>query len=269
MAVALSSNPPPQTSTGKGLLSSGRRSRSGRARLMKLTPVERSFEESRHVLYPAQKKLTTVESQRIMTVAKETKKRLEGVMIIPQLPEHIERFGVAMGTELVTMLREFESLSCEYMKCYDMLLQLQIEPEQLLHTQPSQDSLGSHTPRLPPIQDTPHSAVNEFKTVRSKLHHLTKCILRELSQCPSIDNISKEMLATSPPNHGHILSLFSEIVQLMEETLLTTHEEEVKREEYLTLINERYLDSQSEISTLESELKYAKEERDREVYKCI
>lgn len=243
-------------------LGSGRLTRSGRTRLVKLSSVERSFEESRHVLYPSQKKLSTVESQRIMTVAKETKKRIEGILIIPQLPDHLERFAVAMGTELVAMLQECHTLAQKYMECYEHLLESDIQPDLLIKR--STNSL-SHTPRLPPITETLQTVQYEFNTIQHQLRHLTKSILRELIQCPSFDVLSKEMLASSPAHHVHILNLLSDVVKLMEETLLTTHEEEVKRYEYLTATNDRYSESEIVIANLQTELQSARDERNREV----
>ena len=44
-------------------------------------------EDPLRILAPAQKKLTTIESQRVLSVVDETMKRLEGVLLLPALIE--------------------------------------------------------------------------------------------------------------------------------------------------------------------------------------
>ena len=66
------------------------------------------------ILAPAQKKLTTIESQRVLSVVDETMKRLEGVILLPALMESLDRFSVPLGSELVSLLEDYRKIVSEY-----------------------------------------------------------------------------------------------------------------------------------------------------------
>ena len=81
------------------------------------------------ILAPAQKKLTTIESQRVVSVVDETMKRLEGVLLLPALLESLDRFSVSLGSELVTLLEDYHRLVEEYKRLEASLEAQGIEPK--------------------------------------------------------------------------------------------------------------------------------------------
>jgi hypothetical protein len=86
-------------------------------------------EDPLRILAPAQKKLTTIESQRVMSVVDETMKRLEGVLLLPALLESLDRFSVSLGSELVTLLEDYRRLVEEYKRLEASLEAQGIEPK--------------------------------------------------------------------------------------------------------------------------------------------
>ena len=81
------------------------------------------------ILAPAQKKLTTIESQRVMSVVEDTMKRIEGVVLLPVLMESLERFSVPLGSELVSLLEDYRKLVKEYSRLEATLESQGIEPK--------------------------------------------------------------------------------------------------------------------------------------------
>ena len=86
-------------------------------------------EDPLRTLAPAQKKLTTIESQRVMSVVDETMKRLEGVLLFPALLDSLDRFSVSLGSELVTLLEDYRRLVEEYKRLETSLEAQGIEPK--------------------------------------------------------------------------------------------------------------------------------------------
>lgn len=164
---------------------------------MSLTP---SSDDPLRILAPGQKKLSTVESQRVLAVMEEAIKRLEGVTLIPILSHSLERFSVSLGLELVGLLRDYNHLTEEYNQLYSELEQQGTAPE-LSEGGSSHDTQelggsqsGSHSSltssgrpvRLKPLEDKAklYSTEVEFQQVRLRLKHTIKCILRDLHRNP-------------------------------------------------------------------------------------
>ena len=93
------------------------------------SPDPMQSEDPLRILAPAQKKLTTIESQRVLSVVDETTKRLEGVLLLPALIESMERFSVSLGSELVSLLEEYRRLVGEYNRLEASLESQGIEPK--------------------------------------------------------------------------------------------------------------------------------------------
>ena len=63
---------------------------------------------------PAKKKLSSVESQRIMAVLDEGIRRVELITVLPFVTRSLSRFAIALGSELTAMLEEHRQLEEEY-----------------------------------------------------------------------------------------------------------------------------------------------------------
>ena len=77
-----------------------------RLRHLKLDPTR--------ALEPARKKLTTIESQRIMAVLEEAIKRAEIVTALPYIIDNIDRFKVSLGSELVDGIKQHSRIQSTY-----------------------------------------------------------------------------------------------------------------------------------------------------------
>jgi len=77
-----------------------------RLRHLKLDPTR--------ALEPARKKLTTIESQRIMAVFEEAIKRAEIVTALPYIIDNIDRFKVSLGSELVDGIKQHSRIQSTY-----------------------------------------------------------------------------------------------------------------------------------------------------------
>ncbi|XP_002732097.1 dynein regulatory complex protein 10-like [Saccoglossus kowalevskii] len=83
-----------------------------------LPKIRREPKQKKHdalrVLDPSRKKLTTIESQRILAAYEESIKRVEVVTLLPFVAENLDRFNVVLGGELVTAIEEYAELQKAY-----------------------------------------------------------------------------------------------------------------------------------------------------------
>lgn len=179
----------------------GQRSRQEHPDAVTPTP---SADDPLRILAPGQKKLTTIESQRVLAVMDEVMKKLDNVMTIPVLISSLERYSVSLGAELVEMLKEYGRLASEYNRLY--------EPQRggFASTEPSTtDVYGSDVEsaygsarwpaRLEPLEANISSASMESRCIhiQSQLRHLVKCILREMNKTPSTSTLAPTASAKS------------------------------------------------------------------------
>ena len=180
-----------------------------------LTP---SSEDPLRILAPGQKKLSTIESQRVLAVMEEAIKRLDGAMLIPTLVNSLDRYSVSLGAELVGMVKEYDRLIKDYNTTYTDL-DLQGKAPDLNETSLSTEDLGSDSERCPdgsgqgsrtsltssgrpirlePLDKPPTSAEQKFQLNRCRLNHIVKCILRELRKNPSASSLLASTSSSLP-----------------------------------------------------------------------
>ncbi|XP_077995600.1 dynein regulatory complex protein 10-like [Glandiceps talaboti] len=70
--------------------------------------------EALRVLDPGRKKLTTIESQRILAAFEESIKKVEVVTLLPFVATNLERYSVVLGAELVAAITEHNELEKAY-----------------------------------------------------------------------------------------------------------------------------------------------------------
>ena len=172
-----------------------------------LSPTTPVTEDPLRILAPAQKKLSTIESQRILGVIDETMKRLEGISTLSQLVGSIDRFSVSLGSELVSLLEEYKRLVVQYNALYVALnptgsstsvdsrtFSSRLARESFSVGSPfgSKSSLGSGEVslhgRLEPLEAINSEEMTEERLVAlgDRLRHVVRCILRGLKENPSI-----------------------------------------------------------------------------------
>ena len=169
------------------------------------------------ILAPGQKKLITIESQRVLAVMDMAIKRLDGAMAIPILANSQDKFSVSLGSELVKMLQEHTHLVSEYNTLYECLelegitpnLNIAIERSGENRSQNSSvHSLEQPTFLEPLVKEESTTTMEEnFQQIRARLRHNVKCILREISKHPS----ASSFLFSSPQDRS------LDIIQLQKE----------------------------------------------------
>lgn len=159
-----------------------------------LTP---SSEDPLRILAPGQKKLSTIESQRVLAVMEEAIKRMNSAMLIPMLAKSLDRYSITLGAELVELLKEYSQLFKDYNAFYSDLEQQGISPS--LDSSAVELNGGSITSltssgrpvRLEPLEHGRDSLSTDtkFQQTRLNLKHTIKCILRELHRNPSASSL--------------------------------------------------------------------------------
>lgn len=233
-----------------------------------------NIEDPLRILAPAQKKLSTVESQRILAVMDEATKRLECALVLPFLADSLHRFSVSLGSELVAMIEEYHKLVGEYNQLFELLesqgTNVGTSSDMNLQTS-SGTSIRSgggagRAIRLEPLLERTTEDVEErFHQIRHQLKHCVKSILRALNKDPATTSILQAAAKERSRTSSQLLESMGSLCGVVNETLLTTSVEEVKREEHLQKVAERQQSAEEQIRRLERELEEALQQKNEEV----
>ena len=233
-----------------------------------------NIEDPLRILAPAQKKLSTVESQRILAVMDEATKRLECALVLPFLADSLHRFSVSLGSELVAMIEEYHKLVGEYNQLFELLesqgTNVGTSSDMNLQTS-SGTSVRSgggagRAIRLEPLLERTTEDVEErFHQIRHQLKHCVKSILRALNKDPATTSILQAAAKERSRTSSQLLESMGSLCGVVNETLLTTSVEEVKREEHLQKVAERQQSAEEQIRRLERELEEALQQKNEEV----
>ena len=213
-------------------------------------------ENSLRVLAPTQKKLTSVESQRVMTVATETHKRMERSLALPYLVEEIDRYSTSLGDEMVQLVLQYRLLSDQYSLLYNTLEGEGIDPTQLLHVE------AESSMHLEPIHIT-----NErlFVQTQSKLRNVTKSLLRHMINSPATETILQHFRSSQPQRTESLLSSLAKLNEVQNDKLLTTSSDQKLRIDHIESTKSREMETEGLILQLERDLNDCQQKRDKEV----
>ena len=218
-------------------------------------------EDPLRILLPAQKKLSTIESQRILSVVDEAMRKLETALLIPSMSTSLDRFSIPLGSELVRLLQDYRKMATEYKEVSEMLQSLGITPKTAPsgHRSSSSTSVSSGRRPLAPIDE---GVEERFYGLRQRIQHNVKSVLRVISSNPALlQAIAKEKAMPYTKLMENVRGLRA----VTNEMLLTTKLEEVKRKEHLQLVAERRLSAEDHIKKLEAELAEAEKQKEQEV----
>ena len=248
----------------------------GKQQRLKLDPLR--------ALEPAKKKLSTLESQRIMAVLVESIKKVELVTAMPFILENLDRFNVSLGSELVKLLQDHRVI-------IDSFQDLKNEASRLLEKERSQASeaeqdegeeeeekdeeeelrereiseMSAKSAARSVTMSQAESAMRNLQLVARQMQQSCKNILRAFSMNPAgMTAIVKEI----KERDDHTASLIHNMQQLKEIImgfLLTTPVEEIERSRYLKEVSERERHNAKVIENLESLLAAATEDKDADV----
>eukprot|EP00128_Syssomonas_multiformis_P005481 Colp12_sorted_trinity150504_noHs@28687 len=193
----------------------------------------------------ARKKMTSIESQRIMAVIDEAIKKFEMVAIISNVTMAIDKYSDVMGEHITQSFRSHNNLEIRYNK------------------------LAAKSPSLRTLTDKNKLKENqaEFKEVGKLLRHSTRDLIRLLMSNTTIYLDLKSRLNIKTIGAQCFIAAVVELKQLLYERLLTTVEEERSKQNYLSQIIAREQKSSEQVKELQGSLAEAKRERSKEVSK--
>lgn len=211
---------------------------------------QRSFEEPSsttpqedplRILVPAQKKLNTIESQRVLSIVNETTRRLETALVIPSLADSLDRFSIPLGSVLVNLLQEYTHLTAEFETTVESLSSLRQG-----HCTSTDDGEPDETPHVE------CSKVEEQCDIfQQRIRHCVKSILRAVSTNPSVVQAIQQKKTAI---HTQLIETLHGLQSVSNEMLLTTKMEEMKRKEHMLLVARRRQSAEENIQRLEAEL---------------
>ena len=223
-------------------------------------------EDPLRILVPAQKKLCTIESQRVLSVVVDTTQRLEVALRIPSLVEARRRLSVPLGSDLVKLLQEFGDLTAEVETVTACLNSI---PSSSTHSR-SQSSCSSadSSVRSGAGQERTGGDIEEqFYSLQQRIRHNVKSTLRAVSTNPAVlQAVKNERTAAI---WTRLMETLQGLQSVSNEMLLTTKTEEKKRKEHLQVVAERRLSTEENIRRLEAKLETAQKQKDDTVCTLI
>lgn len=225
-------------------------------------------EDPLRILVPAQKKLSTIESQRVLSVVDETARHLEAALVIPSLADSLERLSVSLGSELVKLLQEYKNIATELERVTEILNSLGRSPTprhstvsgHVSHSVCSSIASGSSGHRR--VQSPSGCVEDQFYNLQLCIRHNAKSVLRAVSANPSLLQAVHHKKAMT---HTQLMEDLRGLRSVSNEMLLTTRMEEIKRKEHLQLVTRQRLSAEESIRRLEVELATAQKQKDEEV----
>ena len=219
------------------------------------------------ILVPAQKKLSTIESQRVLSVVDETAQHLEAALAIPSLADSLERLSVPLGSELVKLLQEYRDIATELEGVTEKLNSLgrSSTPTNSVsgHTSHSVcSSIASGSAGHRRVQSPSGCVEDQFYNLQLCIRHNVKSVLRAVSANPSLLQAVHHKKSMT---HTQLMEDLRGLRSVSNEMLLTTRMEEIKRKEHLQLVTRQRLSAEESIKRLEIELVTAQKQKDEEV----
>ncbi|XP_029427713.1 dynein regulatory complex protein 10 [Rhinatrema bivittatum] len=209
--------------------------------------------DSLKILGPGRKKLTSIETQRIVSVLDETIKRIELASLFCYAADNLDRFNVVLGSELTCAIREHQRLQNNMQ---NLLSRLEEEGGGFPR---EDDKEGS---RLS-VEEQGHS----LSMVKQGISSSVKNTLRLFQANPTACNTLRAELFARDPFIEVLLQNLSELRAFLFERLLTSPLEENEKIHYLREVNQRDKKNREIIATLETELTAAIHNRDNEISK--
>ena len=220
------------------------------------------------ILVPAQKKLSTIESQRVLAVVDSTARRLESALAIPSLADNLERLSIPLGSELVQLLQEYRDTMAEFEAVSITLKSLGLSPMPVakVKSRSSCSSLASGSSaghgRVSVSQSRVQSVEEQFCNLQQRIRHNVKSTLRAVATNKSVlQGVHHEKMVV----HTQLMETMRGLQSISNEILLTTRMEELKRKEHLDLVAKRRLTAEESIRRLEEEVAAAQKQKDEEV----
>ena len=220
-------------------------------------------------LEPARKKLSSLESQRVMAVLVDCIKRTEIVTALPFVVENLDRFGISFGKELVRKLQDhkviidsFEEIKQEAGRLFER--QKRKEEEDSLDEDNSSSDISSHSSDVRATTQL-ENAMKQLQVLARTMQASCKDILRAFALDPSAMTIVLKECQERSPNAEAYIAYLNELKDILMHKLLTTPVEEGERNDFIREIMEREKHNRSVIAKLDVDLSSAIADKEAEV----
>lgn len=235
--------------------------------------------DPQRALEPARKKLSTLESERIMAVLIETIKRTQLVAALPFIMDNLDRFNVLLGTDLLKMLEDhkviiqsFEELKSEADRMRQKELDAQTGREAINEENPDEQgeveqcgNMESRPSTGMSMTSQAENAMRNLLLVARQMQHSCKNILRAFSRNPSTMTAVLKEWHQQSEGAQELIEQMEEMKNILMNMLLTTPVEEEERNQFLKEISERERYNSGVITKLEGELQAALDDKENEV----
>lgn len=221
-------------------------------------------------LEPARKKLTTIESQRVMCVLEDTKKRCDVVAALPHIMKNLDRFAGLVGPEIGECFAEhkkiYERFTVLELKHTD--ISLQISNVENSHEDPDNEVTATPQPQPTPPASRPTSrglssrgsmryrqssaaaasapadlsdqleeVLAQIKMIELQLHISIKNMMRILGLNPGATNLILAEVANNKSRESMFFTTqLQELKDILMEKLLMTPIEEKEKMHYLSQV---------------------------------
>ncbi|XP_067938209.1 dynein regulatory complex protein 10-like [Watersipora subatra] len=245
-------------------------------------------------LEPAKKKLTTIESQRVMCVLEDTKRRCDIVAALPHIIKNLDKFSSMVPQEVAECLAEHKKFHAKFvaleLKHTDIGLRISNsdmttdDPQEAPKQQPSPPtsrptsrnlgSRGSTRYRQSPAKESASADLNEqleniitqIKMVELELQINIKNMMRVMNLHPGVANMLVCEVGNSRSREGLFFTTqLNELRDVLMEKLLMTPLEEKEKMRYLSQVSAQERQNAVVIETLEEQLRIANEGKDHEI----
>ncbi|XP_018417232.1 PREDICTED: IQ domain-containing protein D [Nanorana parkeri] len=221
-------------------------------RILKPVQKNQSSLDSLKMLEPGRKKLSSVETQRVVAVLDETIKKLELVSLFQHAIENMERYSIVFGSELTGALREHQRLQV------NMQRQLSHLNKEVMEDKEQHGSLWGKTD----MSDTARINLT-VQGVQSSVRNIMRLFLAN----PTASKALRSEGHIRDQTFQTLIQSLSELRGFLFEMLLTSPLEQKERIHFLQKITLRDHKNREALSALEEELNAAILDRDTEIAK--
>ena len=226
------------------------------------------------ILEPPKRKLTSIESQRIVSVVDDVIRKVEIVTLLPYITENLDRLSVLLGSELVRQLREYDRAQSEYTRVLrehrraSSASQTRSRPVQMTESHERDDGESVASGNQGDSTQGDRKIFEILRHSNSLVADIVRNIVRLFGQNPAaLNSIRLERKERTFEANN----LVDELISLKDQVfyrLVTSPGEEVEREKQLADTMAREEKARTTIKKLEMQLETAIKEKDNEVNHC-
>ncbi|XP_065066315.1 dynein regulatory complex protein 10-like [Rhopilema esculentum] len=222
-------------------------------------------------LEPGRRKLSSVESQRVVSVIDDCIRKVEIVTLLPYILENIKRFSVLLGSELVSLIEEYDIIENKYRRAskqYRKTLRQNSEVD-VVDSQ-SEDGTSRPESQLSQVSDWLARAESDelrqtVDILQENLKGTIKSIVRYFGKNPSALKVINAERKERPYEANNMIDGLYSLKDLVFLRLVTSPGEELERVKQFVDLNIKERKAQATINKLGANLDAAIKDKDNEI----